>query len=56
LLGSYLSEFIDVDGLLLSGSDFHWGVPEDIVYFPLLDEGVALVFIDGLELSLHPNL
>ena len=48
--------FIDVDGFLLSRGAFHKGVPGDSVHFPVLDEGVARVFIGSPELPLHPNL
>ena len=35
---------IDVEGPLLGGDAFYWGVSEDGVQFSILDEGTARVF------------
>jgi len=40
--------FINIEGPLLGGGAFYWGVSEDDVYLSVLNEGDAQVFVYGL--------
>jgi len=45
-----------MDGPSLHSGAFYWYGFEDGIYRPVLDEGVASLFTNGLGLLLHPDL